>query len=158
MSVHMSTDVHTQQHIRKIKRERLLVFLIILIALASSAATILLIDTLRNDLSAFRSNEMPYYSQPVEVFTRSAGGTGVRSAYVKVSFIASFDNQNDMRQFNHSQTRFTDAASSVIRSQNPNELLNPGHWDYVASEILQRYSESSLPAPANLYLDRLTIQ
>lgn len=148
----------TNQQKKQQRQEYLLILLVIVVALLSATAVFLMVGTSGITLSSLPTAGQIHYSHPVEVLTQSAPGEDGRHAYVKMSFIAAFEQRRDLTEFSQQMVQVKSILTQALNHYPPETLLQSDELDHLQEEVRQELEAQLNIHPSAVYLDRITVQ
>jgi len=99
-----------------------------------------------------------YYSQPITILTQSAPADNGRAAYVKMTFIVSFNQRRHLQASGSNDAQIRSLISSELNRYTPEDLLEPSVLNQMQSSIQMVLAEELGLESNGVYLDRITVQ
>ncbi|MEN1761033.1 hypothetical protein [Anoxynatronum sibiricum] len=136
----------------KKKQESIMVLVIALLITFMAGIIVFLTGVSANDRS------ITYYSQPITILTQTAPDNGGRTAYVKMTFVLSFNQRRHLHDSEYNDAQIRSLISGELNRYSPSSLLEPLVLDQMQASIRSVLAEDMGLDAKGVFLDRITVQ
>ncbi|SMP37928.1 hypothetical protein [Anoxynatronum buryatiense] len=145
-------------HLKR-KQESIVVLVIALLIILMAGIIVFLTGASTNDRSITGSDpSVKYYSQPITILTQTAPDSGGRAAYVKMTFVLSFNQRRHLQASEANDAQIRSLISSEMNRYSPDALLEPLMLDQMQASIQSILTEDMGLESNGVFLDRITVQ